>query len=49
MIGVNAYHRSDARKTALLDRKCDKLVNSTAKSADAASERHLLRRMMPFE
>ncbi len=49
VIGVNAYHRSDAQKTARLDPKYDRLVDATAKSADAASEGRLLRRMKPFK
>lgn len=49
IIGVNAYHRSDAQKTARLDPKYDRLVEATAKSASAASEDRLLRRMKPFE
>ena len=49
VIGVNAYHRSDAQKTAGLDPKYDRLVDATAKSADATSEGHLLRRMRPFK
>ena len=49
VIGVNAYHRSDAQKTARLDPKYDRLVDATARAADATSERHLLGRMKPFE
>lgn len=49
VIGVNAYHRSEAQKTARLDPKYDKLVDATAKSAASASEDRLLRRMKPFK
>ena len=49
VIGVNAYHQSDAQKTARLDPKYDRLVDATAKSAAATSEGRLLRRMKPFE
>ena len=49
VIGVNAYHRSDAQKTARLDPKYDKLVDSTARSAAGTSEDRLLRRMKPFK
>ncbi len=49
IIGVNAYHRSDEQKTARLDPKYDKLVDSTARSAAGTSEDRLLRRMKPFK
>ena len=48
VIGVNAYHRSDAQKTARLDPKYDRLVDATAKSAGSSEDR-LLRRLKPFE
>ena len=49
VIGVNAYHRSDAQKTARLDPKYDNLVDATAKAAAATNEDRLLRRMKPFK
>jgi hypothetical protein len=48
VIGSSAYHASEATKTAKLDPRYEKLVDTAMRNSASADEHRILKKMTPF-